>query len=386
MHIAASSFDYKMQGAIYRGMHGIPSSSAFDCPSKCGWNASYITLGIRSRCNDVTASAFAGAKLSTNITNTDEPVSGIVRLPTPGGLAVNYDVSYTSYHTAVDVVAEQIFPEFTTGVDQQMTPKAGFDPDFAIIGVMRLKDKEKEIKAFELSADNAEVFECRLGFAAYEYSGIQADGNNLTIGRTVVHDLDPGSYAKEGNRSDRGDTITFRTPGLPSFKVAVHDFAALGQFLNSSAFSGSTFDGESGPPGNQFGVPTQGLGLTLLDADVARTLAGTAQSMTHQLLAGYPAGVRAARGRVAVAVPFVRVRWWPWLAAPLAVDAAAVLLLLATIWAARRETLWKSSAVAVLYHDIIGPTGAPDAVLRAGVADTKELGRLGKEVSILYDK
>lgn len=373
-----------MQGAIYRGMHGIPSSPAFDCPSKCEWNASYITLGIRSRCNDVTTSAFAGAKLSTNVTNTDEPMSGIVRLPTPGGLAVTYDVSYTSYHTAVDVVAEQIFPEFTSGPDQQLTPKDGFDPDFALIGVMRLKDKEKEIRAFELSAENAEVFECRLGFVAYEYRGIQADGNNLTIGRTTVHDLDRGSYAKEGTQSGRGDTITFSTAGLPTFKVAVHDFAALGQFLNSSAFSGSTFDGESGPTGNQYGVPTQGLGLTLLDADVAQTLAGAARSMTHQLHAGYPAGVRAAPGRTAVAVPFVSVRW-PWLAAPLAVNAAAVLLLVATVWAARRETLWKSSAVAVLYHDV-GPAGAPDAVLRASVRDVEDLDRLGKEVRVLYDK
>lgn len=366
----ASTVDASMQGAIYRGIYGIESSAPFDCPSQCRWEESYTTLGIESKCEDVTLRAFAKHEILPSSKSTND--SGAVLLHTPGGLTLTYNVSMTAWLTAINVVAQ---PTYSTSA------RTLLDPDFARIGVFRLTSTWREqarqngISISQLNASQAEVYECQLGFRAFEYSDIEASGNKITIGNTVVHALSPG-VLEEGNQ------IAFSTPGLPTFRVSTFDVGALGIFLNSSSFSGSVYDGESAPLDQE---GSRGLGWTLLDADIPRRFANTARSMTHQLQSGNLSHVAAKPGKNIEVVAYVVVRW-EFLVVPVVVVGAAVLFLSITMWGTRRDTLWKSSAVAVLYHDLEQPHGASGAILRPGVRDEKDLKSSAEATQVRYEK
>ena len=376
-----------MQRAIYRGFFAIKSNEPFDCPSQCGWEESYTTLAVESKCEDVTLSAFARSENFTEEKDANTAYSGMKRFKTPGGLFPSYNVSFTSWSTTISVVAKSTYSSPGSGPSRG----ASFEPDFARIGVFRLKSLAREesrhnhgIALSELSPDHADVYECRLGLTAFEHSDIRVNASKITIGRTVVHTLDPGVLAEE--------IIVFSTPGLPTFRGRLLDLAAVANFLNSSSFSGTVYDGEygveSGPKyheGLRDHEMSQGLAPWLMGADLNRTFANIALSMTHQLQSGTSPNVVAKTGKNIAAVPYVVVRW-QFLVVPLVVVGAAVLFLCITMWGTRRDTLWKSSAVAVLYHDLELPQSASEAVLRSRVRDEKDLESSAKRIQVRYER
>ena len=112
-----------------------------------------------------------------------------------------------------------------------------------------------------------------------------------------------------------------------------------------------------------------------------------ARSMTNQLLSlPDEAGRRPVAGRSARTTVYVRVHW-VWLASPVFVSVAAVVLLAAAVArtaGARGATLWKSSALAVLYHDVVSAPGEQRYYLHTDVAGLHHLEELTKDVKVGY--
>jgi hypothetical protein len=77
-------------------------------------------------------------------------------------------------------------------------------------------------------------------------------------------------------------------------------------------------------------------------------------------------------GNVTTSAVHVAVAWY-WFILPAALNALAILLLLATaVMSYRRNTqLWKSSTLALLYHGLDDPEPAPDLAM----ANVSEMGR-----------
>ncbi|KAK8034304.1 hypothetical protein PG993_009299 [Apiospora rasikravindrae] len=370
-----STIDTRMQGAIYRGLYGIESSPAFSCQSRCEWGSEvpYVTLGLTSRCEDVTQSTLSGGE------HREQSGFDSVLLSTPGGLHLNYSDARPDWHTVFDLTAGSLVEYQANSSHNDLQPCS---PDFARVAVLRPKNSPDGPKWSELGSNNIEIFECQLSLAAYEYAGLKASGNDFTAEKVAIRPLKPG-HGHNGDidrnkwlKSQEPTFATFNTSGLPSFNVSLPDLGALGDFFPSGLFSGMTLGGPMIP------WDSSGLGVVLSgNVDIGQTFANIAQSMTHQLHSAYP-DIRAISGKSAKTVVFVRVEW-QWLAAPLTIQVVAMLLFLAIMVMTRGQgaILWKSSPTAVLYHNVESPNG-PDAVLATEMRSVEHLRRTADDVTV----
>ncbi|KAF2644710.1 hypothetical protein P280DRAFT_465990, partial [Massarina eburnea CBS 473.64] len=348
--------DVAMQGAIYSGVFSPNPAPLFKCNSSCIWNESYISLGFQSTCTNVSA-----ATISTNKSN-----ATTILMTTPGNVSFDINFSPTSSQTAMKVAAKSLIPV-------RINENEDFTSKFARIAVVRAWTtyEESEISINTTKYINTlEIIECDIGLAAYNYSKVSASGNQFN---TTTDTIPLPAPANSGPTTRHG-RLVFNKTGLPSLQVNTPDIAALAQYFRSPRFSGEIIVGETVKelPG--------GIGLALQKQDIPKAFDRMALSMTEQLRSSNEI---VANGLTVSPVVFVRVRW-VWLALPAAVLILATLLLLATIINSRRYgcLLWRSSVLAMLFHDVSSKGGA--GVLRTDVRSLKELDVMGEEMKARF--
>ncbi|ORY69038.1 uncharacterized protein BCR38DRAFT_472446 [Pseudomassariella vexata] len=352
---SAPTVDTIMQGAAFRGIYSQDSTIAFNCSSTCQWNETYVSLGFASQCADVSEVTLAAAK--ANATSLEGQHPFLANVTTPGGIRMSPAYVPTSWQTMVIVNA--------TGIIKHSS-KWDYTPEFVRIAVLRSPLAYGAISDTPEYINTLQIFECDIGLTAYRYSHVSANGSqfNQTVDPIA---LNAGYVAVPDNTA--GTLVFNATAERPELKAKAVDIGALAQFFTSSQFIGTIYDGESPPD------PPSGIGGALRSVGIAERFTSMAHSMTNQLRAGYNV---TAHGQTVSSVVFVRVDW-VWLSLPLLVQVAAVLLLVLTMIEVntRRAQLWKSSTVAVLYHDVaIWQDG--ERVLRTDVRSLKELKALAK--------
>ncbi|KAH6854330.1 hypothetical protein B0I37DRAFT_300993 [Chaetomium sp. MPI-CAGE-AT-0009] len=369
--ITSSTADRSMQGAVYRGLFNLGSPIVFDCPSKCRWNGTYVSLGFTSTCADVTDATLrrhpnASATWNGLVSGRKEDMN----LTTPGGLKLEALYSATSWQTVVSVGGlSRLNPTHGSFPNVADPGPVLMPPDIASIAVFRAPVDETN---FILQTHTMEIVECDVGLAAYRYSNVSSSGSNLTISHTEMVRLNAGTITFDDR--NQADMLVFDQPGLPVLRARVPDIAALAQLYASTRFIGNIYDGVAPP------LPPGGLGDAFRSGNISRTMHDMAKSMTDQLqlsreVKGY--------GENFKQVVFVEVEWG-WLVLPIAVQlisAAFLLLILVQSARAKGLPLWKSSTTALLTYDVRF-TEDENGVgnLGTGVRSLKELDALAESV------
>ncbi|KAH8651117.1 hypothetical protein BX600DRAFT_528180 [Xylariales sp. PMI_506] len=360
----ASTIDTAMEGAIYKAIFNVKTQPAYNCASRCIWKDSYVSLGFSAQCSNVTYET----QSTIQPPNQEQVDAGQhwYTMTTPGNISLSAGYSQMSWLTLANVVAVDLLSDFRFRTPVNGTTR--ISSDFARIAVLIGPVDNVQDVVQNFYPGGWEIFECTVGIAVYNYSDISASGNQLTIGSTVPIPLASGELF--------GTTLTFSQPGLPAMTVQGVDLEALNDFYTSSFFSGYTFSGD-GPPG-----VTTGIGGALRKADVPMLFDSMAQSMTEHLRTSYT-GVIQAQGIIFESVVSVQVRW-QWLSLPIFIQLAAAYVLAYTIWSNSRAAinnegvkrpLWKTSVVAVLFHEVV-PEGGSRGIIRTDVHSLRQLEKL----------
>jgi hypothetical protein len=279
---------------------------------------------------------------------------------TPGGINLTATYSPTSWQTAVSVNSSSLWTESEN--------TSSIPPEFARVAVLRAPSN---LNIWILSLSQVEIVECTIGFIAYSYSGVSASGNNFNVNETISIPLDPGQMVVPRDDTTSSFTLVFNQSDLPVFTVSAADISALALLFDSNRFSGNIYDGEEPP------TPPQGMGDAFRTGNMSHTFQNMAKSMTDQLRSNYDI---TASGVVVESTVFVYVQW-EWLCLPLFVQISSAVFLLLVIIKSRRVRgmqLWKSSLVAMLYHEVIREDDCPSAILRTDVENLEALEALAK--------
>lgn len=340
--LVASTTDTAMQGAIYRALFNVQSQPVFNCTSKCAWKESYISLGFGTNCTDVTTETHATIKQDNRY-------------------------SSTSWLSLAQVAAVDLLAVYSLQVPNS---NVAISPEFARFAVATGASDQSGSE--ELPKDYYpaawQVHECTIGMTAYQYANISASGNEFKMGSTTAIPLEDGYF--------NGTSLIFSQPNLPNMTVQGVDLEGLNAFFTSSRFSGSIFSGESRPS------ESTGVGEVMRKADVPTLFAKMAESMTDQLRSGYN---MTATGLAVDSVIFVQVRW-EWLSLPLFVVLAAAVQLVYTMVCCRSDPspLWKSSIVAVLFHELSGRGQSKD-VMQTNLESVDQLKTLARRTRVTVE-
>jgi hypothetical protein len=316
-----------MQGALLKGLYGLPVSEPISCPGTCTWTDEYISLGFRSNCRDVTATTTANQICTGSPGNSNR-----CSLTTPKGVRLTTAWVITSESTAIAVNATSTLPTSVAWTGP-------FSPnDFITIGVF------KAPLSFNQSQITGEkILECGISLTAYRYSNISANGTETN---RIVTEI---PLTLDGNRATMDGDIVFKDPGLPEFRVNANEIMSLKNFIDSEGFGGSAIHGYRTGYKDPRGISV----LPLLNANVTLAFEMVAQSMTNQIRVTAP-DKKVGYGLTIQVVPSVEVRWY-FLIGPIAIGLlAAALLVLMIVYSggSKGVPLWKSSAVALLYHNV----------------------------------
>jgi hypothetical protein len=340
-----------MQGAIYKALFNVQAPSVFNCTSRCLWQETYVSLGFVTNCTDVTVETHATIQQYTTT-----GIGGqLFNMTTPGNITLTAGYQPTSWLTLAQVAAVDLLAAYSKDTPPYSVP---ISSEFARMAVLTgAVDQDGDMVFVEdIYPAGWKVFECTVGLAAYEYSNITASGNQFRIGNTTTIPLMSGQL--------KSTMMTFSQSNIPNMTIQGIDLGALNTFFTSSRFSGPTYSGEF-RPGESTGV-----GDVMRKADVPTLFKAMAESMTEQLRSGYNI---TAEGFTVESVVFVQVRW-QWLSLPVFVLLAAACQLGYTMASCQRDQrpLWKSSVVAVLFHELSGG-GRPNQVVRTKLQSKKQL-------------
>jgi hypothetical protein len=357
--VKASTADAGMQGAIYKGIFNIKTPAVFNCSSTCVWGGTHVSLGFSSACSDVTSKT----TIKKNPTY-HEVVEGY-DLTTPQGVTVTANYTESDWQAIVTVAAVDLADSLLNYTSSGIMVAAEFLRVGIVISPVTNGDNAIE-------PDKVQVFECTVGFSGFRYTNASASGNQFTVDSQDLVTLNPGLYVGSDLYNP---TVVFNQTDLPVMMVKAADIGALTQFFMSDRISGAIYDGES--------VPAQtGIGVALRSANITEAFNNMALSMTDQLRSSY--NVTAA-GSTLNSVPFVHVQWL-WLSFTLFVQMVSGLILALTIFSSRNlhVRLWKSSTLAVLYHDVV-LRGDSVGVLRTDIQTPEQMQKLSKRTKALIE-
>ncbi|KAM0397020.1 hypothetical protein ACHAQC_004550 [Fusarium culmorum] len=192
---------------------------------------------------------------------------------------------------------------------------------------------------------DADITECTLSLAAYEYTGAQANGSVFSFDNIQMVELEWSRPASE--QTIRRLVSSPAKTGIPDLYFDWIDEMALQDFLQSPTFLLEFVEGESGSL-------KHGLSAVLgAEANLSNAFDNMATSMTDYVRSG-PNMQLATGVRIDTEI-FVAVRWY-WLIGPGLIELASLLFAVATIVSNTRKQkvpLWKSSALVLLacQHD-----------------------------------
>ncbi|KAL4880340.1 hypothetical protein BJY04DRAFT_228630 [Aspergillus karnatakaensis] len=349
--------DPGMQSAVLQGLYAITSSALFSCPGMCQWTGSYVSLGFRSDCRDVTQDTLASQRCSGRT-----PI--ICNMTTPGGLDVTTRTVDTDYATSYYMNATT-FKAFEDG-----TQIPDEFPEIARFGVYR------STPDYNFQQEHINVTECSLALTAYNFTGAIANGSEFSFHTTQEVDLGDGTLWQANASSNLYADILYISESTvnntPRLVFGQADLAALQNFLVSGTVVTEWVEGNF--ENHNFGLAAALAG----NADIPKQFERMATSMTNYMRDGPNA--QFATGERIDTVTFVEIQWEYFLG-PLAIEALVIVFAISTIFTnrkSRRTPLWKSSALAVLacHHD------RQLDVLESKVKDIKVIKKTAEKASV----
>ncbi|ORY10846.1 hypothetical protein BCR34DRAFT_664700 [Clohesyomyces aquaticus] len=369
--------DFSMQGAILGGIAGlIPRQAFFNCGSnRCTWNGSYTALGFSSRCVDVTAAALATTNSSGEVLE-DRP--GVYyRMKTPEGIPIYGFLQPPQVNQIkINVAATQVNSFNGSLRDQKVSP------DFIRIAVLSSNMSDEVAVLREDYYSSLSVKECTISLVAHRMTSIMVQDSYLSYQGSDAP-LDQGEYAQIGDPTV--SNITFTEPKEKvTLRIMPADLASLGQFFESSRFSGYFLTGSQGKSADSSSITDgagSGVGNTLSDVDTS--MRDMTDTMTAQLRSSNYYWDLTAPGSKFVFDTVVRVEW-AWLSLPAAILAITLAVLTGTALDNRRARCipWKSSSVAILRHNIISKDEDGAEVLSTDLRSVKEMEEMAKHTRV----
>ncbi|KAL3432040.1 hypothetical protein BDV09DRAFT_187867 [Aspergillus tetrazonus] len=332
--------DPGMQSAIVQGLYGITTTTKFSCPGACRWTDSYVSLGFKSTCQNVTQETLRTATCSER-----RGVGGQCNMTTPGGLGLSYQYVYTASGTNYYMNATSLLGSLGTP-DLPET-----FPELARFGIYRSSGMESL---------GINITECSLSLTAYQYSTAKANGSDFSFGE--VREVDFGlegrnpwrnvqSSNNQFGRIATNETTVNGTDTIPELGLDYANLLALGNFFESSTFVTEWVNGNFENTDIGFAAALGG------DANIPERFEHMAAAMTDYLRNG-PNMLSATGDRVEI-FPFVAIRWG-YFVVPIVTETLAILFAVLTVLSNRkskRVPLWKSSSLAVLACQVDEPAG-----------------------------
>ncbi|KAL4907805.1 hypothetical protein BDW74DRAFT_148102 [Aspergillus multicolor] len=329
--------DPNLQSAIVQGLYGITTPATFSCPNTCRWRGSYVTLGFKSSCREVTEEVLASADCEYN----ERRSNSTCTLTTPGGVALTTKYWYTDLATTYAMNATSLIDNKSGPLNP--APPNTF-PELTRFAIYRATPN------FDFNATDVNVTECSLSLTAYEYVDASATGQKFTFGQ--VHEVDFGDInpwiAEDGIMGYKTNQTQLGNKQIPPLETAGPTLVALENFFESSAIVTEWVKGNYA--NENFGLSAALAG----DVDIPDRFNQMAAAMTDYLRSTGP-NTLLAHGERIENVPFVSTRW-PYFIVPILTEAFAILFAVLTVLSNRksqRVPLWKSSTLAVLacHHD-----------------------------------
>ncbi|KAL4926663.1 DUF3176 domain-containing protein [Aspergillus undulatus] len=324
--------DPGMQSAIFQGLYGITKAEPFNCRGACRWTDSYISLGFKSECRNVTEETLQSLSCSGGQYDLQ-----LCNMTTPAGLGL------TTRYWATDMVTTY-----------NMNVTSLLDP----VSQTELADTWPEITRFAIYraasdgnflVSNVNVTDCSLFLTAYEYSGAKANGSDFSFARKRevdfgvknpwVLEASPGGliFQRMYTNETRDGNVT-----IPALETNYASISALETFFTSPTLVTEWVVGN-------FDNINLGVAAALSGGvNLNERFSGMATAMTDYLR--YGPNPRTAYGKKVESVPFVSIRWG-YFVVPIVTEAFAILFAILSIFSnrkSRRVPLWKSSTLAVL--------------------------------------
>jgi hypothetical protein len=322
-----------MQSAIFQGLYDINTTEPFNCPGTCRWTGSYISLGFKAECKNVTQETLQAATCEGDVDALQK-----CNMTTPGGVDLATRAYYTDLATAYYMNTSSLlmglstlalpdtFPEITRFAIYRSTPDYNF----------RMHD--------------INITDCSLSITAYEYTGAKADGSNFSFAsrREVNFGVkDPWTLGIEaGGVMLAGSMYTNELRSgdihIPALGTNYVSLAALENFFKSTTIVSEWVEGN-------FANTNLGVSAALSgDVEIGDRFDKMATAMTDYLR--YGPNTQSAHGEVIQSEPFVSIRWG-YFVVPIVTEGFAILFAILSIFSnrrSRRVPLWKSSTLAVL--------------------------------------
>ncbi|KFY08723.1 hypothetical protein V492_05970 [Pseudogymnoascus sp. VKM F-4246] len=339
--------DSGMQSAIFQGLYDKQTTEAFTCPGVCRWTGSYISLGFKTECRNVTQETLQSA--------TCDITQHACNLTTPAG------IDLTIRHADTDWATEYVM-NVSSLVD---TSRLGLWDTYPKTTLFAIYRSTPDSNSFLM--ENVNITDCSLSITAYEYTDATANGSDFSARR---HEVDfgvknPWTIMIERDRSGHIYTneSTVGSTHIPALGMTYRSLLALENFLQSTALATEWVAGN-------FDNKNLGVAAALTgDVDLSDRFDKMATAMTDYLR--YGENTQTAHGEMVRSEAFVSIRW-EYFVVPMVTEGLAILFAILSIFSnrrSRRVPLWKSSTLAVLacqYEKRFG-------LLQATTTDIKEI-------------
>ncbi|RDA83138.1 hypothetical protein CP532_2733 [Ophiocordyceps camponoti-leonardi (nom. inval.)] len=350
--------DPSMQSAILQGIYNISTPPTFSCGGACRWDRSYVSLGFKTTCQNVTE-ATLNTKICGRTTAADGNNFTSCNMTTPQGVHIPIRLQETDYLTTFRLNSSSPNYDDGTSSTERWAAVIRQFPTVLRFGVYRATSLNAN------SATDENVTDCSLMLTAYNYGGARSNGSEFRFDNVSEIDLPREGWQLRTDES----AIRFRAEGL-DLDIGLLEIITLQTYFKSSMISSEWVDGE-GYHNINYGISAALMGDVDLRArfdNMAASMTAYLRSSSNQLLA---------RGVRVESIVFVNIRW-VWLIGPAMTQLATLLFTVCTVTrnrGSRNVPLWKSSALAVLscVHD--GESGS----LRGGIRDIREIRKTAKE-------
>ncbi|KAK2731300.1 hypothetical protein FQN57_003459 [Myotisia sp. PD_48] len=321
--------DPDMQSAVLQGLYNISTPPIFSCPGVCRWTGSYMSLGFKSECKNVTQ-----ATLRSEECDGEPNLSRTCNMTTPGGVNLPTRFVPTDYGTS-----------FSMSARSMLFDHLAFLPEITRFAIYR-----STIRSSDLGPDNINITECSLSLTAYENIDAKANGSDFSFGMTREVGFRSNDSWKDSTGSEGMPSmtdVTLYTEGseadnIPVYKILLDNLLGLGNFFQSDSIVVEVVEGN---------YERKNLGLSTVlagDVDLDDRFKKMAARMTDTLRDQPDA--RRAHGNKVESETYVSIRWL-YLIPLVVTELIAIIFAALTIFFSRRShhvPLWKNSALAML--------------------------------------
>lgn len=358
-----------MQASILTGLFSRMLPPDIDCPgTDCTWH-NVTTLGICSSCQDVKqqvqmscSTPFADGTTEGDLTwaGCNYTIDGNIKLAATWGGYEQYVESTLWNSTAMDLSSyfndnyrypppfppNKLRPELTAFASIKFR-QGSYQSTLGTPAPQEAPPSEAYICGFEICAktyDDISTGGTKPSLSPPHETQLlfKGVGPNMTDGRSLL-ELVPNNSA-------------YIAPDT-TFSVNQADYVTLGAYLTQLFTSGYESNQYlfRGPGGARLtGLVSPGVGRVLFESkNLTLTMQNVATSMTEYMRTS--ANSTTVTGQARVSKTFIHVNWG-WLALPIALMVLTLVLLIVVILLTHRTkvTPWKSSALAMLFHDLDG--------------------------------